>query len=277
MQLVRPVIYYRPKLLVDQELSSCSDRLIWTDTRLSIKSGDLVIPRFTVLPILDEFYRDMAIIGAQVVNNRRQHHYLADIGCWYPDLQDVTPETWASLDQVPLRYRSDPFVVKGATNSRKDLWQTHMYANCWNDAGKVLSLLSQDSLVGSQSLYVRRYVPLKFLGRTITGLPMSKEFRFFVLYGQLVAGGFYWTDFSDDIIEQGYEVPDVSIVPRSFLDDVIDVVKERANFFVVDVAQDVNDRWHVIELNDGQQSGLQGIDPFVLYDGIASICETHRE
>jgi hypothetical protein len=46
---------------------------------------------------------------------------------------------------------------------------------------------------------------------------------------------------------------------------VIDRVGDRANFYAVDVAQTVAGDWIVIELNDGQMSGLSENDPEILY------------
>jgi hypothetical protein len=49
---------------------------------------------------------------------------------------------------------------------------------------------------------------------------------------------------------------------------VIDRVKDKVNFFVVDVAKKATGGWVVIEMNDGSQSGLSDNDPHVLYKGL---------
>jgi hypothetical protein len=42
-------------------------------------------------------------------------------------------------------------------------------------------------------------------------------------------------------------------------------VGDFATFYVADVAQDQNGKWWLVEINDGQMSGLSGNDPYVLY------------
>src|SRR5208282_2549555 len=92
-------------------------------------------------------------------------------------------------------------------------------------------------------------------------IPITKEFRFFVAYGQVIAGGYYWQNYADDLPA----IPDYREVPSSFLQEVIKRVDGQVNFFVIDVGQKLNGEWQVVELNDGQQSGLSCIDPETLY------------
>jgi hypothetical protein len=54
-------------------------------------------------------------------------------------------------------------------------------------------------------------------------------------------------------------------VPQAFLAEVNERIKLHANFYVVDVAQTEKGDWIVIELNDGQQSGLSDNSPVALY------------
>ena len=46
---------------------------------------------------------------------------------------------------------------------------------------------------------------------------------------------------------------------------MIDRVGDRASFYVVDIAKTQSGEWIVIELNDGQMSGLSCNDPKLLY------------
>ena len=104
-------------------------------------------------------------------------------------------------------------------------------------------------------------MPLKIYFKSYHGLPISKEFRFFVAFGKVLCGAFYWSNSVEDIDEK----PNVSEVPESFLQKVLDAVGDKINFYVVDVAETESGDWIVIELNDGGQSGLSENDPDVLY------------
>jgi len=52
---------------------------------------------------------------------------------------------------------------------------------------------------------------------------------------------------------------------------VIDKVGNKSNFYVIDVAKTQSGEWIVIELNDGQFSGLSAIDPNDLYMNLKTV------
>jgi len=121
-----------------------------------------------------------------------------------------------------------------------------------------------DGLLSSQKIYIRKYIPLTKYLDGVNGMPVTKEFRFFVAYGKVLCGDFYWQNYIDDI---GFK-PDANEVPKEFLQKVIDRVDNQSNFYVIDVAQTLSGEWIVIELNDGQQSGLSCNDPFTMYKNL---------
>jgi len=237
-----------------------------TDTRMKIKRGDHVVGRYSVLPFYKEQAQDVEHAGALLINSFSQHRYVADMRNWVEDLGDLTPKTWYRLEEVNSR---GPFVLKGCTNSRKFDWKTHMFAKSKKDAGDVMWRLMQDALIigEDQPIYIRKYVPLMKLMDGINGLPVSKEFRFFVCRSQVLCGAFYWSNYAEDLSR----VPSVSEVPESFLEEVIDLVGDRVEFFVLDVAQKEDGDWIVIELNDGQMSGLSENDPALLYSRLRDV------
>jgi len=256
----RPVILYRDNELWHDEAAAAARNFTTTNSRMTIRDGDLVIGRYSVLPYYREQYRDIRLAGADLINTYTQHRYIADIANWYQDLRDITPQTWTRWEDVGT---DGPYVLKGETNSRKDLWYSHMFARDKEAGIHVMLRLFEDSLVGSQKIYIREFVEFEKLGESLNGMPITKEFRFFIAYGQVVAGGFYWS--SSDV------TADVSEVPLSFLDEVIQRVGDSANFYVVDVAKTVDGDWMVVELNDGQMSGLSEIDPDELYKNLSQI------
>ncbi len=230
--------------------------------RSDAPSNSLVIGRYSVLPYYKELTEDLDNINAKLINSYRQHKYLADIGNWYCDLSELTPKTWNQLSQIPER---GPFILKGETNSKKFQWDTHMFAATKSDAVEVYCRLQEDSMIGDQVIYIREYIPLKLLGHGLRGLPVSKEFRFFICNGNILCGGFYWSGHTEEI---NPSETDVSQVPITFLQKVINLVGKNANFWVVDVAQTKAGDWIVIELNDGQMSGLSDNDPDKLYKNL---------
>ena len=55
---------------------------------MTIKAGDLVIPRFSAIPFYKEQEYDVNSIGAKMINDINQHNYIVDMYNWYEDLID---------------------------------------------------------------------------------------------------------------------------------------------------------------------------------------------
>lgn len=250
-----------------EELECAQKYFFCTSNIVDIKSNDIVVGRYSMLPYYDEVESNINILGAKLINSYKQHLYIADLGAYVNELgEDITPKTWSELCDVNTN--EAPFILKGQTNSKKNLWNTHCYAKTFEDAKKVYYRLSEDTFISQQKIYIRKYIPLVSLGTSITGMPFAKEFRFFVLNKKIISGGFYWSPFIEDIIEQGYAVPDISEVPEDFLNEVIWRVGNNCNFYGIDVAQDVNGKWWVIELNEGQCMGLSANEPEIFYKAL---------
>lgn len=228
------------------------------DLLSDIKSGDFVIPRYSLYPFVFDQYRELKSIGAKVINSYNQHIYIADLQNYVADLKELTPQTWDNLSDLP---EGKSFILKGQTNSKKDYWNTHMYAVDKQAAIKVESNLMADGLIGGQKIYIREYIPLYTYMYGIGGIPITKEFRFFVANKQVITGAFYWGNYADEI-----EIPSIEEVPKEFLQEVISRIGDNCNFYAVDVAQTKEGNWIVVELNDGSQSGLSMNDPEKLYN-----------
>lgn len=229
--------------------------------RTLIQPGDLVIARYSAIPFYRELESDLKEIGATLINSYQQHQYVADLQNYVADLRELTPTTWSRLEDVP---DEGSFILKGATNSRKGQWKTHCFAENKAAAIQVHGRLSDDGLIGQQNIYIRRYVPLYQYGLDVQGMPVTKEFRFFIFRGKILSGGFYWSS-QLDLLEN---VPSVQEVDESFLNTAIDRIKDRVNFVVMDVALTADNKEICIELNDGQMSGLSENDPNVLYSNL---------
>jgi hypothetical protein len=246
-------------------------------SRMQIEKGDLVVGRYSVLPFFRETADDIEYIGAKLINGKREHFYIADMRNWVEDLRELTPETWFRLEDVPLG-EPGPFFLKGETNSRKDRFATHCFAKTRADIDVVYERLSTDGLIGQagdkgQDIYVRRYIPLVTYATGIQELPITKEYRFFIAKEQILTGAYYWSHWGDTCLEAdpNWKEPEVTEVPESFLREAIRRIGGKAVFYALDVAQDVTGRWWVIEVNDGQMSGLSGNKPEVLYSRLAEV------
>ena len=257
----RNIILYRGLDFEQEELSEAHQFFECTNRRPDIQEGDLVIGRYSLLPYYAEQAKDIEYVGAKLINNYHQHRYIADLQNYVHDLRELTPRTWRSPADLPDK---GPFVVKGETNSRKSNWNRDMFAPDKKTAIEICARLMDDSLIGQQNIYIRRYEPMVTYMEGINGLPITKEFRFFVGYRQILSGGYYWQNY----IDQLSEVPSPDEVPREFLQEVIDRVGNQANFYTIDVGISISGNPFVVELNDGQQAGLSCNDAFTMYKNL---------
>ena len=268
---MKPIILYRRGLDCEGEESIAANYFPIVQSRMKIESDSLVIPRYSALPFYKELEDDVKSIGSKLINTYQQHRYIADMKNWIEDLKEFTPETWYRLQDIP---ESGPFVLKGETNSKKYLWKTHMFAKDKKEAIEVESRLHADSLITYQEIYIRRFIPLKTFMVGLQNLPITNEYRFFCYKDQILSGGYYWSYHVEDLNELGINI-NSDQVPVDFLNKIIDRVKDKVNFYVIDVAQTETGEWIVVELNCGQCSGLSENDPDTLYKNLSKAIETH--
>lgn len=258
---MRPVILPRKDRDWEDEAEAAAKYFNVLHYRPQVVADNLVIARFSAVP----FYREQALeykyVGARMINSYAEHLYIADLREWYADLMEFTPKTWTQLHTIP---DEGPFVLKGITNSKKFLWKTHMFAQNKQEAIQVHSRLTQDSMIAYQDIVIREYVPLHTYMIGLQGMPVTKEFRFFFYKGNLLSGGYYWSSHMYDLEDAGIK-PDIAEVPLPWLMEIARIVAKKATFFVLDVAQTESGKWILIEVNDGQQSGLSENNPDVLY------------
>lgn len=266
---MRPIILYREIEKNSPELEAMGRYFFVTRSRLDIQKDDLVIARYSCLPFFREQEEDIHRLGARFINNYLEHRYVADLREWYQDLEGITFKTWFSLEDI--RNEEGPFVLKGETNSKRQLWGTHMYAETFQDAVKVYSNLQNDSLIGQQEICIRKYVKLKrLLPYCGYGPPVTKEFRFFFYRGEVLSGGFYWSSHTEEMADAEVYIPQPHEVPAEFLKEVARRVRDKIPFYVVDIAQTEDDQWVVVEMNCGMMSGVSDNSPENIYKNLAA-------
>lgn len=248
-----------------EELQAAREYCTVITDRTLMKPGDLIVPRYSLLPYPEELYRDAANLGASLINTLQSHWYVADLRNWYQDLEGLTPRTWFSPDAVPYDEQGS-FVLKGATNSRKDRWRQMMFAPTRADIGARLNNLLDDPLVSSQGIYVRAFEEFESYGEGINGLPISNEWRVFVLDGTVLTCAWYWSDH-----DVPYRPTDKFFAVDFVRTQVVPKIRDRVRFVVVDVAKTTAGEWRVVELNDGTMSGLSNTNPEEFYALLASM------
>ena len=254
------VILFRASADEEDEKQIASQYLPVIDSRCQCQPGQTVIGRYSVLPYYKELSKDIEAHGARLINSFEQHLWIADFE-YYHDLEQFTPQSWYEHN-FHLCEHPGPFVVKGRTNSRKHQWNKKMFATSKQGALTLARELSDDPLIAGQGIIFREYIPLVTYEVGLNDLPFTNEWRIFYLGTKRLSHGYYWSL---------AENKDREIAPEglAFADTVAKIAAEHANFFVLDVAEKQEGGWTLIEVNDGQMSGLSENKPEVLYRNLA--------
>lgn len=252
-------ILLRSSLAEEGEFEAASIYFPTVRSRTEIEAGSLVIPRYSSLPYYDELEKDVRRLGGTLINTYEQHRWIADFH-YYNELRGFTFETWteSTINKAPADIA---YVVKGRTNSRKFQWNNSMFAENRRRAVEIGADLYADSMIGTQGILYRRYVPLKKLEEGINGMPMSNEYRFFFLGDSLLASSFYWA--IAETVPEG-----VPAAATNLAKQIAVIAAAHTNFFVLDIAETETGEWVLVEMNCGTMSGLSLIDPIDFYSNL---------
>lgn len=202
----------------------------------------------------------MADRGADLVNDPAAFRFCHWLPESYAAIEGRTPRTvWMPLAGAPdfdavmplLRPFGDgPVVLKDYVKSQKHYWNDACFIPHADDRAAVervvrrfLDLQGPDL---NQGLVFREFVPLQVVGKhPRSGMPLSAEVRTFWFDRQLILAEGYWHGFED-------------LSASAPIDAFADVVaRVPSRFFVMDLALRADGTWIVVELGDGQVSGLQ--------------------
>jgi hypothetical protein len=110
---------------------------------------------------------------------------------------------------------------------------------------------------------VREYIPLKRLTTGLNGLPITNEWRVFCYQDTVLCKGFYWASYPEAESQASWD-PKADKLLKEIMSRVVDDV----TFYVLDLAETLAGEWILIEINDGQMSGLGMCDPHTLYKNL---------
>lgn len=250
---MKNIILFRKDQNTQHEFEVASKYVKVTESRVDLENKE-VVGRYSVLPFYEELERDLNHQGSTLINSWSQHKYIANFD-YYKDIKDFTFKTYFSLEEMPKD--GGPFVIKGRTNSRKFEWSKKMFVKNSEEATNLwCELTVEDPLIRDQGAIIREYVPLRVLDHGLNDLPFSNEWRLFYLDKEMIMSGFYWNQVDPPYATLPYEA-------KQFADSVAKRIE--VPFFVIDIAETKQGDWIVIELNDGQMSGLSTIDPELFY------------
>lgn len=258
---MEPLILFRAGTLDEhREMAEASKHFEVVTLRSEIPFGRLVIPRFSALPYYKELEADTYNMGSLLINSFHQHRWIADFE-YYEAFEGNTPTSWTEAE-FPYSDHQGPFVVKGKTNSRKQRWSTHMYAETRRDAVRIAHELAIDPLIGPQGIIYREFMEFESYGvDPVSGIPITNEWRFFCYKGAILSYDFYWTN-TEEEGQMDWAGLESALIFAG-------IASHYCNFFVLDIARDKDGRWWLVEINDGSQAGIHEDSADEMYKELA--------
>lgn len=220
-----------------------------------------------------QLYDKLSQNSHYLINTPEQYDYCHLIPKWYDDFKDITPLTiWSedisdeSIINMLKIFGDKALVVKDYVKSRKHEWYEACYipkASDKENATKVIHTFLErqgENLIGG--LVLREFVDLQFTGyHPQSGMKLSAEYRAFFLCGKLICIIDYWNTGTTE-----YKLNKDEYNWLSSLASRVNSV-----FFTIDIARKSSGELIVMELGDGQVSGLQDWTAKQFYSKLAPV------
>lgn len=208
-----------------------------------------------------ELYHALKKKNIELINSPKRYrncHYLPES---YNTIEDYTPRSiWFSKEQISesmdeiyeklgSAFGTNPVIIKDYVKSHKHEWNEACFIPNASDSEGVRRVVSRFlELQGedlNEGIVFREFVNLEFLTiHSKSGMPLTKEFRVFFLDGEPLQVFYYWD-------EGDYGDLHLDLFPFTEIAKKID-----SRFFTMDIAKVENGDWLIVELGDGQVSGL---------------------
>lgn len=245
--------------LVEQENVARAIRKVEpaTTSELAIYRGWMLKPH-----IYERLYAALAEKSLVLINTPAAYIHCQYLPESYSLIEGVTPRSaWiktgpdVSIDDVMgvlHSFGDQPVIVKDFVKSRKHEWHEACYIPHASDKQAVERVVRRFlHLQGAdlnKGLVFREFVEFEPLTtHSKSGMPLTQEFRCFILDGQIILSTPYW--------EEGkYGDEKDAAPPIDMFGDYVQKIQSR--FFSMDIARKRDGTWNIVELGDGQVAGL---------------------
>ena len=204
----------------------------------------------------EDLYNGLLNKNIELINSPTEYtncHYLPES---YGVIEQHTPKSnWteqindSTILELASQFDNNPIIIKDFVKSEKHNWEDACYIPKASDQEHVKSVVKRFLELRGTSLnkgiVFRQFEELEFLtDHSISGMPLTKEFRVFFYQNKLASIFDYWDEGNYD-----GEKPNLEIFEEL-------ATKINSNFFTMDIAKKKNGEWIIMELGDGQVSGL---------------------
>jgi len=208
-----------------------------------------------------EFYNALLNKNIKLINTPDQYENTHHLPRWYNTVEKFTPKSLcvspedirSKFDEVMEQLKmfgKKPLIVKDYVKSRKHEWHDACFIPDASDPEQVkrvtenFILRQAEDLIGG--VVFREFIEFQSVGtHPKSGMPLTREYRAFFVNGEWMCSFPYW----DEVKYIDIDKPDEFIRQFSYID---------SNFYTVDYACKKDGEWIIVEMGDGQVSGLPG-------------------
>ena len=206
--------------------------------------------------------KNLALLNSPEAHRRAQEFDLA-----YPFIEDLTPRSLvlhAPADCArAARAIGFPMFVKGAVQSRKARGWSACVAQDQSELETLAAALWELDLRSRGRVIARELVKLRHT-RTHGDFPLGREFRVFLLNGEVASCGYYWPgDDPDSTLSSSERVAVYALATEA-------ARRLEVPYLTVDIGQLEDGIWIVIEVGDAQFAGLSQNEPLALWNWLVS-------
>jgi len=207
--------------------------------------------------------------GVRLLNSPEEHLDAQEFDRAYPRLAGLTPASVIVTreDQCggAARLLGLPVFVKGAVQSRKSRGWRACVAETTDDLRLLCGHLLDLENRSRGRVVVRELVKLRHSRVSAQGFPLGREYRVFLCRGEVFGYGYYWE--GDDPLKALTACEERAVLALAT------EAAERVGtpYIAVDIGQQENGEWIVIETGDAQFSGVSQTPLLALWSRLSRV------
>jgi len=229
----------------------------------SFSMGDKFLYRGWIMK--PQTYKELCSMTIKLFNSYEDYMWSYNFPEWYAELKEYTPYSMiipaddivnlgleVIAEKVAEEFKDKSIVIKDYLKSRKHEWYDACFIRDASDKTESLRVMGNFFKLQGRDFYgglvCRDFLSLKKIGfHPKSRMPLPVEFRTFFVKGEPIFTTPYWSN--DAVYPENAESP-----PMDWLTEVGKKIK--SPFVALDIVQAENDKWWIIEVNDGGSAGL---------------------
>jgi glutathione synthase/RimK-type ligase-like ATP-grasp enzyme len=215
----------------------------------------------------EDIYAAALTRNIRLINSPEEFRRAEEFDRFYPLLSELTAKSAVAGTVEACEEAASsigyPVFLKGTIQSLKSKGVDACVARDVSQLREIVGRLMQSHRRTLGKVIVRELVPLRFTRTGPGGFPLGREYRLFVLRGEVVGLGYYW--------EGEDELASLDEDETRAISSLACEAARRVNvpYLTVDIGQRDNGDWLVIEVGDAQFSGLSQVSIHALWSRLA--------